>query len=71
MQLHCSIRDSLKDSILEQEFQTIKLKKIISELEESPTPKPLFAQPLAILLAENLLQVLQEPQSQLGKFFNC
>jgi hypothetical protein len=37
---------------MEQELQTIKLKKRISELEEALTPKPLFAQPLAILSAE-------------------
>jgi hypothetical protein len=43
MQLHRSIGDALADSISEQELQTIKLKKIISELEEAPTPNPLFA----------------------------
>jgi hypothetical protein len=52
MQLHCSTGDALADSILEQELQTIKLKKRISELEEALTPKPLFAQPLAILSTE-------------------
>jgi hypothetical protein len=49
MKLHHSTGDALVDSISEQELQTIKLKKRISELEEELTPKPLFAQPLAIL----------------------
>jgi hypothetical protein len=52
MQLHHSIGDALADSISEQELQTIKLKKRISELEEALSPRPLFAQPLAILSAE-------------------
>jgi hypothetical protein len=52
MKLHHSTGDALFDSISDQELQTIKLKKRISELEEALTPKPLFAQPLAILSAE-------------------
>jgi hypothetical protein len=49
MQLHRSIGNALANSISEQELQTIKLKKRISELEEALSPKPLFAKPLAIL----------------------
>jgi hypothetical protein len=52
MQLHRSTGDALADSILEQEFQTIKLKKIISELEEELNPRPLFEKPLSILSPE-------------------
>jgi hypothetical protein len=51
MQLHHSTRDALADSISKHELQTIKLKKRISELEDALSPRPLFAQPLAILSA--------------------
>jgi hypothetical protein len=53
MKLHCSTRDDLFNSISNQELDTIKLKKRISELEEALTPKPLFSYPLAILLVTN------------------
>jgi hypothetical protein len=48
-------RDALFDSISDQELQTIRLKKRISELEDALTPKPLFANPLAILPVEKAL----------------
>jgi hypothetical protein len=60
MKIHDSIEDSLSHSISEKELQNIKLKKRISELVEALTPKPLFSQRLAIILAK------QTPPSTLG-----
>jgi hypothetical protein len=54
MKLHLSMGDALSHSISEQELQNIKLKKRISELEEALSPKPLFAQPLAILSSDQI-----------------
>jgi hypothetical protein len=49
MQLHHYTGDGIADSILEQELQTIKLKKRISEIEDALSSRPLFSQPMVIL----------------------
>jgi hypothetical protein len=71
MELHQCIGDALHDSISEQELQTIRLKKRISELEDALTLKPLFPNPLAILPAEHTLPSTPEPQIQSQNPFNC
>jgi hypothetical protein len=47
--LHITTGDALAHSISEQELKNIRLKKRISKLEDALSPKPLFAEPLAII----------------------
>jgi len=49
MKLYIYVGYFFSHSNSEQKFQNIKLKKRISELKEALSPKPLFAQQLAIL----------------------
>jgi hypothetical protein len=41
---------------MEQELENTKLKKRISELEDSLSPRPLFAEPLSIMVPETTPQ---------------
>jgi hypothetical protein len=49
LKLHNTIGDDLAHSISYQELENIILKRRISELEDSLSPKPLFAELLAII----------------------
>jgi len=46
----------LAQSIVEQELENTKLKKRISELEDSLNPRPLFAEPLSIMVPKTTPQ---------------
>jgi hypothetical protein len=52
--LHFTIGDALAHSISEQELENVKLKRRISELEDALNPKPLFAEPLAIVASDQM-----------------
>jgi hypothetical protein len=43
LKLHITTGDALAHSISEQELENIRLKRRISELEDTLSPKPLFA----------------------------
>jgi hypothetical protein len=60
LKLHITTGDTLSHSISELELENIRLKRRISELEDTLSPKPLFTEPLAIVAPD------QMPQSTLG-----
>jgi hypothetical protein len=56
LKLHITTGDTLAHSISEQELENIKLKKRISELEDTLSPRPLFAEPLSIIVPDPMPQ---------------
>jgi hypothetical protein len=54
LKLHLTTGDALSHSISEQELENIKLKRRITELEDTLSPKPLFAEPLAIVVPDQM-----------------
>jgi hypothetical protein len=50
LKFHITTEDTLYHSILEQGLENIRLKRTISELDNKSIPKPLFVEPLAIIL---------------------
>jgi hypothetical protein len=60
LKLHLTIGDALAHSITEQELENIRLKKRISELEDALSPRPLFVEPLSIMVPKIV------PQDTLG-----
>jgi hypothetical protein len=54
LKLHITTGDTLSHSISEQELENIKLKRRITELEDALSPKPLFAEPLAIVAPDQM-----------------
>jgi hypothetical protein len=52
LKLHLTTGDALSHSITEHELENIRLKKRISELEDALSPRPLFAEPLSIMVPE-------------------
>jgi hypothetical protein len=54
LKLHITTGDALAHSISEQELENIRLKRRISELEDTLSPKPLFVEPLAIISPDQM-----------------
>ena len=52
LKLHLTTGDVLSHSITEQELEKVRLKKSISELEDALSPRPLFVEPLSIVVPE-------------------
>jgi len=56
LMLHFTIGDSLDHSIIEKELENIILKNRISELEDPLSPRPLFVEPLSIIVPKTIPQ---------------
>jgi len=49
-------------------LENFRLKKIISDFEETLSPRPLFVEPLAIAILETILKGTPETYSKVKKF---
>jgi hypothetical protein len=54
LKLHITTGDALSHSISKQELENIRLKRRIRELKDTLSPKPLFAEPLAIVALDQM-----------------
>jgi hypothetical protein len=67
LKLHLTTEDALVHSIIELALENIRLKNSISELEDALSLRPLFVEPLSIIVLETVMEGTPSTSSKVKK----